>query len=254
MSPTDPPPPNFPPPPPSDPGPGVPPVSGFKVGDALGWAWKKFQENAAMLIVGTLLLTVVAGVIYFVAYLLTNALFISEPSFDADTLEVTGGSGFIVSIFASALTSAIASIALYLFQANLIRASLKIADGGKPEIGELFQFQNVNKILVAAVLLAVGTFIGTILCYLPGLLFSIGAAYTLYFLIDKGEEPVESIKKSFRFVLDNLGQLILLFLASFAIVIVGAIACGVGLLVAIPVVILANAYAFRTLTAGNVAA
>ncbi len=252
MSINNPPPPNDPP---SSPNPyGSPQPDGIDVGEAFRWAWKKFQENTATLIVGTLVLAVAAAVVYIVAAMVANSLFITDASINSKTLEVTDGSGFITRIFVSALTSAIASIAVYLFQANLLRTSLKITDGDKPEVGELFKFENVNKTLVAAVLLAAGTFIGTLLCYLPGLLFSIGAAYTLYFLIDKGSEPVDAIKQSFSFVLNNIGTLIIVILASIATLIVGAIACVIGLLVAIPVVILVNAYVFRKLTGGQIAA
>jgi uncharacterized membrane protein len=243
----EPPPPAGPPPTPQTPG-------GFDLGAAFSWAWKKFQENAATLIIGTLVLIVASAIVYIVLFLIANALFITDASLDAKSLTVDEGSGFVTRLFVSALTSAIASIVIYLFQANLIRTSLAITSGAKPEIGELFKFVKVDKTLTAAVILAAGTFIGTLLCYLPGILFSIGAAYTLYFLIDKGTEPLESVKQSFSFVIGNIGTLILLILASAATLIVGAILCGVGLLVAIPVVILLNAYAFRSLNGGSVVA
>ena len=48
-------------------------------------------------------------------------------------------------------------------------------------------------------------------------------------------------------VKNNVGVLLLFFLASIAAYIVGFCACFVGLLVAIPVVVLAQAYTFRVL-------
>ncbi|MEO6472751.1 MAG: hypothetical protein ABIR57_12270 [Aeromicrobium sp.] len=248
-----------PPPPPEPPAFGTPPAgppppNGVDIGETFRWAWKKFQENPATLVVGTLLLAVASGVVYFIAFLIFHGLFINSPSFDAETGTFSGGSGFFASIFVSALVSALSSIAVYVFQANLVRVSLKTVDGAKPEIGELFVFENLNKTIVTAALLAAGTFVGTILCYVPGLIFSVLAAYTIYFLVDNGKEPIDAIKSSISFVIANIGTLIIVILASVAALIVGAILCGVGLLVAIPVVILVNAHVFRTLTGGQIAA
>jgi uncharacterized membrane protein len=52
----------------------------------------------------------------------------------------------------------------------------------------------------------------------------------------------------------HFGPLVLFFLASIAAYVVGACLCGLGLLVAIPVVVIAQAYTFRTLNGDPVTA
>lgn len=263
MSPTDPPPPNFPPPPPSDPGPGVPPTSGgFNVGEAFSWAWKKFQANAATLVVGTLILAVVAAVLYFVGALIIGAIFGSGVSVDPVTLDdsgnITGGGvesrGFFISLLLSALGGFVASVAVYILAASYVRVLLRIADGESPEIGEFFKFERIDKTVILGLILAVGSLIGTVLCYFPALIWGFLTAFALYFLVDKNEEPVDAVKSSISLTTGNVGTLILVYLAALATVFVGAVACGVGLLVAAPVAGLVYAYTFRSLSGGRVAA
>jgi len=78
--------------------------------------------------------------------------------------------------------------------------------------------------------------------------------YFAYFVLDKGEQPMESIKSSFSFVNQHLANIFVLFLGSVVALIIGALLCGVGLLVAVPVVAIAQAYTYRVLRGEPVAA
>ena len=80
-------------------------------------------------------------------------------------------------------------------------------------------------------------------------------SYTLYFLMDREEMgAVDAIKASFDFTKDNAGNVILWFLLSVLAWFVGALLCGVGLIVAIPVVLIGTAYTYKTLNNEPVAA
>ena len=68
----------------------------------------------------------------------------------------------------------------------------------------------------------------------------------MFFVVDRNMPAVEAIKASIDMVRNNVGPLLLFWLATLAITIVGACLCGVGLLVAIPVVVIAQVYTFRT--------
>ncbi len=78
--------------------------------------------------------------------------------------------------------------------------------------------------------------------------------WTLQFVIDQNEDAITGIKSSFRVISQNVGPVLLLALALVGINIVGAILCGVGLLVSIPITIIASTYAYRVLTGRYVAA
>jgi uncharacterized membrane protein len=58
---------------------------------------------------------------------------------------------------------------------------------------------------------------------------------------------VDALKASFRLCMDNLGPTILWYLLAVVCLLVGAILCLVGLLVAAPVVLVGVAYTFRRL-------
>ena len=101
---------------------------------------------------------------------------------------------------------------------------------------------------LAAIIIGFLTLIGTFLCYLPGLLVGFFTQFTLLFIVDKHMRRSDAIQASFRLCIDNLGPTILLLPCwPSCVVVVGACLCLVGLLVAIPVVLVGLAYTYRRL-------
>ena len=77
---------------------------------------------------------------------------------------------------------------------------------------------------------------------------------TLFVVDDDAESPVKAIGDSVKLVSNNVGDSLLLALLSVLVLIAGAIALLVGLVVADPVTALAAAYAYRTFRGQPVAA
>ncbi len=75
----------------------------------------------------------------------------------------------------------------------------------------------------------------------------------MYFILDQDLGAWESIKASFSFVKDNIGNLLLLLILTWIALFVGALLCGLGLFVAVPVVVIAQAYAYKMLRGQPVA-
>ena len=94
---------------------------------------------------------------------------------------------------------------------------------------------------------ALGTLVGIVLLIIPGLIWAFMTWFTMYFVVDGRGDAVESIKGSINLVKNNFGELFVLMLLCIGVTILGVIALFVGILVAIPVVYLAGAYAYRTL-------
>ena len=134
-----------------------------------------------------------------------------------------------------------------LFVAALIKGALDITDGKPVSVGSMFEGWDKGKVLIAAFIVSVVTAIGTLLCYFPGIIVGFLLSYTLFFVVDRDMEPVEAMKASFSFITSNLGPTLLYYVLAVVVVIVGAILCGVGLLVAVPIAIVGAAYTFRTL-------
>ena len=128
-----------------------------------------------------------------------------------------------------------------------------LAPGSDAMMDEVVVAARVPRTL-AAILVGVATFVGLLLCFVPGLVVMFFTWFTLYFVVDKNMPALEAIKASVSFVNKNMGTLIGFFLAALVAYFVGALLCGIGLLVAIPVVIIAQAYTYRTLQGEEVAA
>ena len=130
----------------------------------------------------------------------------------------------------------------------LIRGALHEIDGNKPAIGSFFQFGNVASIIIASILVGIMVGIGFVLLIIPGIVLAFLTWWTLQFVIDRNEDAITAIKSSFKAISANAGPLFLLALALFGINVLGLIACLVGLLVTIPVTIIASTYAYRITT------
>jgi len=236
---------------PGDPYP--PPTPGphpFRVGNAFSYGWAKFKDNLGPMVVAALLLFVVTIVAEIVGSIITGAASGGSGfNFSGDS---TGGMMFGGDLSAagqltSLLMSLITTVIGYVVCAGIIRGTLDITEGRKFDIAHAFGQLDYGKVIITSVLVGVLTTIGLVLFVLPGILVAFFTTFALYFVVDNGTAPMESVKASFALVKDHLGDVFLLFLASIAAVIVGALACLVGLLVAVPVVTIAWAYAYKTL-------
>lgn len=228
----------YPPPPP--PG-GYPPAPGgystpYSAPDAIGYGWRKFKENAGAMIVATLIVFVGTIVLAYVS----ESIAPSPAFFTNDGFEFEAGAT-LASLVAQTITGTIG----YILYAMMIRGGLDVVDGGRFDISRAFAALNIVKVLLAGLLVSLGTTIGTLLCILPGIAFSIFAFFTLYFVVDRDIDPIESIGASFTLVGRNFGNGLLTGLLAVLVIVAGALLCLVGLLAAFPIVTLAAAYAFR---------
>ncbi len=248
-----------PPPPPGGPGQyGAPsgygaPAPAWSLGDALSYGWAKFQANVGQILLAALVLLLAIGVMVGVGIGIQAALL--EPAqINQTTGEIDTGSGFIASIVVSALTGALIFIVASLIGAGFVRGALGVADGRPFQFQELVRTDKLGPVLVATLIIAAASFVGTILCYLPGLVVGFVTSYTLYFLLDQDLPPVEAIKASVLFVKDNLAATLVWYIVGGLVAGAGFILCGVGALVSVPVVLLGTAYTYRKLTGGQIAA
>ncbi len=67
-------------------------------------------------------------------------------------------------------------------------------------------------------------------------------------------DPIAAMKRSYELASANVGSLLGLAVLCIVINIAGALLCGIGLLVSLPVTAIATAFAWRVLTHGVIAA
>lgn len=248
MPPPPPPPPpggyGSPPPPPEGYGYGGPPAGTppYSVGNAMSYGWAKFQANAGQIVIAGVIVFLGAGVFWLLGTVIQNVI-------------VQGaGNGFLVSIFASAIVSFFSFLAYQVIGAGVIRGALGITEGRAFRFDEVLRTDQLGPVVITSLITSAIVFVGTLLCFLPGIIASFLMSFSLYFVIDKEMAPVDAIKASVELVTNNVGEALVWSLVAFVIVLVGAIACLVGLVAAIPVSIIGTAYTYKALTGQQVAA
>ncbi len=252
------------PPPPPPPAPGgyggpPPPAPGeqWDLGSALSYGWQKFTDNLAQVLFGVLVLVgifIVAGAIAFgfIALLTTNASCTVDNSTGA--LSCDDGSGWIWRLIVNAIAIGFLYVVGQIVGAGIIRGVLGITEGRTFQVSEMFKTEGIGPVVVASLIVGVATTIGYALCYVPGVVIAFLTSYTLFFVIDKGLAPIDAIRASFELIKDNLGNAILWYIVGGLVAVAGVIACGVGLLVTIPVVVIGTAYTYKKFTGARVAA
>ena len=231
-----------PPPPPPPPAPGGS-AEGFSATDAIGWGWRKFTENVGPILLGVLIVFVVTVVANILAGIASGG---GGSPFGPDAMEFSVA-GFLANIVATAVSVVLSAV--------FARAALDVVDGRPFDFMGAFGRLNFVNVLIAALLVSVIVTIGFILLIIPGLVALFLTYFTTLFVVDDdAESPVKAVGDSVKLISSNVGDSLLLALLSILVLIAGAIALLVGLIVAYPVTALAAAYAYRSFRGQPVAA
>jgi hypothetical protein len=225
------------------PGPyGQPQPAAYSPTEAIGYGWKKFTASPTTLLVPTL----VVGLGVILVAVVVRLVVVGGMT--------DSGSSLGTVLIAAAISSAITTLITQILTAGLYKGGAAVADGRGFSLGDLFEGWDKMQVLVAAVIIGALTLVGTVLCYFPALIVAYFTQFTLLFIVDKHMSATEAIGASFRLCTNNFGPTILFYLLAIVTIIVGAILCLVGLLVAVPIVLVGLAYTFRRLQGEPVAA
>ncbi|MEK9161077.1 MAG: hypothetical protein AAB440_03545 [Patescibacteria group bacterium] len=104
------------------------------------------------------------------------------------------------------------------------------------------------KYVLTSILVALAFLIGIILLIVPGIVAMLVFGMSLYLVMDRGMEPVLALKESARITKGNRWRLFGLYLAILGLNIVGVLLLVVGLLVTVPVTMLAAVHAYKILS------
>lgn len=120
-----------------------------------------------------------------------------------------------------------------------------------PTLRDLWHPAPFWKYLGAYLLMMVILVIGFILLIIPGIILSVALMFTLMLVVDKGLGPIEALKESARLTKGKRWALLGFGLVMALVNVVGCIALFVGLLVTIPVTLLATVHVYRQLTGSS---
>ncbi len=131
---------------------------------------------------------------------------------------------------------------------GLIRMTLRFVDGDKGELADLFStFPLLLKFLVASITVGVVVMVGFCLLVIPGIYWSIRLYMFPWVLVDKDVGPFEAMRQSWEMTRGSCWNFFLLALLLGAVNILGMMALLVGLLITVPLSIVAIGYAYRRL-------
>ncbi|CAJ1580416.1 hypothetical protein [[Mycobacterium] wendilense] len=243
----------------------------FSVGDGLTWAWQKFSKNALPLVVVTLIALVLVSVVSMIFQSLSMA--VSPGSAEYDSYDT----GFDFSATADLSSTGIVVMLIGYLVLLVVGAAVTsaylvgifdIANGRQVEISSFFRPQRIGAFAVLSLLVGIATGVTVLVCtfllsmvspvlgilgILPGLVVSILLLFSTLALLDRNLRPVDAMKFSFELVKNNFGTVLLVWLLTILLAIVGVLLCFVGLLVAAPVIMLLEVYTYRRLSGGEVA-
>lgn len=208
----------------------------FSKKEAIEYGWKTVKKDLKVFVLAALVLILVSGVPQMISSSLSEQMK-SNPSNEG----VLGLFVFLLSIGMMILNLVISI--------GVIRFALKFIDGKKGEIKDLFATnkKEVWQYFIGSLLYGLRVLLGYILLIIPGVIWSIKYSQYSYLIVDKGMSPSEAIKKSGEITEGNKMNLFLFGLLLGLINIAGALLLLVGLLVTIPLTLIAQAYVYRKL-------
>lgn len=136
---------------------------------------------------------------------------------------------------------------------SIVLMALKAVRGGTPEIGDIALGFTTNPVglLIAGFLVGLGTTLGTYMCLIPGLLLGGLWFITTPYMLDRGLGPIEAMGASWNTMKDNLVMAAVIFLLSGIAAALGICACGIGILVTMPLLYVTQAIIYEDLTADD---
>lgn len=131
-------------------------------------------------------------------------------------------------------------------QYGLFVVALSASRGKVADFSDVFSgFQNFVPAFVAGLLIGLFTVIGMICCIIPGIIVSMLYAPTYLYMIEEKLDFWPAMERSRVVVWNNIGQWLLLFILLVVLNLVGAIPCGLGLFLTIPMTLVVITRAFE---------
>ena len=199
------------------------------VSKIFGKAWELFKEHAGDLLV-----------IAFV-YLVISCLISALDTFNGSDYSFVG---LVVSI-ACGIAQMIIALGFY-------RITLNTVDGEKPQLADLFNDREPTLVLhyiLGTIIAVVAVLIGLFFLIIPGIYLAIRFCFFAFVLLEQEEHNcIKALETSWKMTEGHMLDLFALGILTFFIGLAGIIALFVGLFVAIPVVGLMIALAYRILS------
>lgn len=202
--------------------------------DSISQAWKYLQPNLGPWIGATLIYMVISGLLNVLLPKQPNG----QPQINATYWLITFVS-FVVGQY---------------FVGGLMRMAIGTVRTGRTEFGSLFSaFDVLPSLIGAGILTSLASALGMVLCIVPGLLLLGLFLFVTPLIVDQKKGALDAIGTSFNTLKPQMWMALLYVIVVALLAFSGALACGVGILVTIPLAILSLAVTYRDFFLGGAA-
>ncbi len=129
---------------------------------------------------------------------------------------------------------------------GVLSFALKVARGQPVAFGDVFSGgRYFGRMLVAQICAAIAVGLGFALCAVPGFIVLYGICLYGFLIVDQDMAGVDALKKSWEMTKGHRLNIFVLHLLALVVVIAGALACGIGVLLgSIPILVIAGAFMY----------
>jgi len=128
------------------------------------------------------------------------------------------------------------------------KLAIDMVDGKPPEFKELFScFSLLLKYLLAAILYSIIVAAGLVFFVIPGIIWAVQFGFYSFVIVKERSWPWSALKKSSALTSGVRGKLIIFAFALLGINLLGVVALGIGIIITIPLSVIAAAHVFNQL-------
>lgn len=195
----------------------------FEIKEAVSFAWKSVWGNVWFWIS----LVLISAIVSWLNDSISRTLY-SEPA--KASLDVIY---FFISAFISL---------------GITKISLNLIDKKRSEYSDFVtSAKTYFNYIFATIIYSLIVLVGIILLVAPGIIWALQYSMYPYLILEKGYGPIEALKKSLEITRGERIHLLVLCLCFLGIIILGALALFVGLLIAVPITWITMAYVYKKL-------
>lgn len=134
--------------------------------------------------------------------------------------------------------------------AGMIKIQILLGRGDDAKFSDVWvtNFRLLVRFMLTGIVSGLIVLGGLILLIIPGLIFALRLSFAPYFVLDKNMGAIEAVKASWNATKGNLMELLLLGVLCMLVVIAGFLALVVGLIWAVPTVLVASGYVYHKLS------
>lgn len=204
--------------------------------ESLRRAWRIFADNPAPFVISQLIWAVIFLVPVAILLAAFGALRLGDGGVPARLSALLGVGGLVI-VLVMVLLGVVQ-------QGAFATATLKAVDGERVGIADFFRPRHVGQLVLLALILGLASSLLAVTGIGPLIVMFFGV-WAVLMVAERGLSAIEAVKASVTASLREPGQTIVLVLAAVVLNAVGALLCGLGTLVSMPVSMLAFADYYR---------